>query len=371
VLRLDQVETDTDDIDIHLGNQRHPIFLLDRPGSHAAGFFAASTEADYLLKMQQLLKSKIEQGKRNQKRLDAELVALQRQLDHYSPLDDLEVQINAAEALDAVILATARQLPVLTEVISRLQETRAQLHRQEQAAAALGSLKSPPALKDITGLTLLMSELTDKTSQRHRETAWSAVLADLTPPPALDPTAALESLQVQIRATQTLHTAAQTQSSLLAPLTPPPATFEVEKVQELVRTYTDTLAQSAAWRQRRTILADAAEPPHLEDTDALEGFIVQLGREQARLASLGRATRFLAGLQPPPETAALPDLEHSLTALQQAAAQVSRQQAYLTGLTVQLEKKKTEIQTYLQETGVCPLCGSPLDLDHFLENRHA
>ena len=80
LLRLELVETDTGKLDIHLGNQREPIFLLDRPGSHAAGFFAASSEADYLLKMQQALKSRIDQANRDKKRLSQELTDLAKQL---------------------------------------------------------------------------------------------------------------------------------------------------------------------------------------------------------------------------------------------------------------------------------------------------
>ena len=51
LLRLGLVETESGEIDIHIGNQREPIFLLNSPGSHAASFFAASTEAEYLLRM--------------------------------------------------------------------------------------------------------------------------------------------------------------------------------------------------------------------------------------------------------------------------------------------------------------------------------
>ena len=127
LLRLEQVETDTENIDIHLGNQRQPIFLLDRPGSHAAGFFAASTEADYLLKMQQALKARIEQAKKDRKRLDAELAAMARQLGQYEPLDDLEVKISRAEAFYAAILETDRQLPHLEESIKQIQHRQAQL----------------------------------------------------------------------------------------------------------------------------------------------------------------------------------------------------------------------------------------------------
>jgi hypothetical protein len=49
LLRLDLAETETGTIDIHIGHQRYPIFLLDQTGSQAARFFAASTEAEYLL----------------------------------------------------------------------------------------------------------------------------------------------------------------------------------------------------------------------------------------------------------------------------------------------------------------------------------
>jgi DNA repair ATPase RecN len=90
LLRLDEVKTDAEDIDIHLGNQRQPIFLLDRPGSQAAAFFAASSEADYLLKMQQALKRRIDMAKASRKALDLEIDTLAGQLQGFEPLDDLE-----------------------------------------------------------------------------------------------------------------------------------------------------------------------------------------------------------------------------------------------------------------------------------------
>ena len=89
------------------------------------------------------------------------------------------------------------------------------------------------------------------------------------------------------------------------------------------------------------------------------------------LTACSRLTLFLAELQTPPETAPLLDLENSLGALRQGTAEISQQQSALAGLTEQLDQKKAEIQTYLQDTGLCPLCGSPLDLEHFLENQHA
>jgi DNA repair exonuclease SbcCD ATPase subunit len=93
-------------------------------------------------------------------------------------------------------------------------------------------------------------------------------------------------------------------------------------------------------------------------------------REQLRPASLRQVTCHLAKLQPPPEPVDLLDLENSLKALRQTTTEVSRQQSYLADLSGRLDHQTAEIQAYLQDTGSCPLCGSPLDLGHFLEHRH-
>ena len=370
LLRLELVDTDTGKLDIHLGNQREPIFLLDRPGSHAAGFFAASTEADYLLKMQQLLKSKIEQSKKDSKRLDSELVALERQLDYYKPLDDLEVQINQAEILYTAILETVRQLPLLEEIMSELLLAQAQLQVKEQAAAVLGLLENPPVLEDITGLSSVLAELTDKTEQCCLETDRAAVLINLTSPPALDLTAELESLLGEIWETQTQHTATQAHSRILAPLEPPPVIAEVEKLQDLIQNCNETLINIASLRKHQTVLAPVSEPPPLKETGYLEDLCVELRREQDRCDCLDMAVIVLAELQTPPETLALLDLEETLDALEQAAVELSRQEAQLATLKLQLERQQSEIQAYLQDAGLCPLCGSPLDLAHFLESWH-
>jgi exonuclease SbcC len=159
-----------------LGNQRQPIVLLDKPGSHAAGFFAASTEADYLLKMQQLLKIKIDQAKRDERILSLELTDLAEKLSDYEPLDDLGVKISQVEQLYSHILTTDRQLPLLEELISNLQEIQYHLLIEKHTSATLRELEDPPDLKDIAVLIQLLAELKDKTGQHRRQTALVAEL---------------------------------------------------------------------------------------------------------------------------------------------------------------------------------------------------
>ncbi len=370
LLRLEQVETDTDNLDIHLGNQRQPIFLLDRPGSHAAGFFAASTEADYLIKMQQALKRRIDLANATKKRLITELAAIAQQLEQYEPLDDLEDQIKLTEFLYADVIETKRQLPLLADIISQMLEAQTQLAVTEHSESFLSVLKSPPALQDITRLALILSELGDKTRLRRREASRTVVFTDLTSPPALAATAALEFLLAQSRATQNRYAGAKVKSGVLTDLTAPPVTAEVEELPGLIQTLTETMAKTEGLQGRQTILARQVVPPLLYEVSLLNDVVGELDRENDHYGRLQRLTHLMGRILPPPETIPVLALENSLTALMQGTTDFSRQQNHLAVLTGQLDQKKAEIQNYLLDTGLCPLCGSPLDLEHFLETRH-
>jgi DNA repair exonuclease SbcCD ATPase subunit len=35
-----------------------------------------------------------------------------------------------------------------------------------------------------------------------------------------------------------------------------------------------------------------------------------------------------------------------------------------------LKQKRAEVEELIRETGLCPLCGSPMDVSHFLEAVH-
>jgi DNA repair exonuclease SbcCD ATPase subunit len=370
LLRLDEVKTDAEDIDIHLGNQRQPIFLLDRPGSQAAAFFAASSEVDYLLKMQQALKRRIDVAKSTRKALDLEIATLASQLHDYEPLDDLESPLAEAEALYGAILTTAQHLPVFENLIHELREEQTQLHQEEVAAAVLEVLADPPGLAKITGLNLLLFEMTDKMRQHRLERARAAELNRLASPPDLKPVTPLEALIQRNQDTQRHYEVTQDRSRILADLVLPSTTVEVERLRVQLQSYQESWQELAALRHLQTALTPMTEPPKLEETAALEDLGRELRREQARQDRLDRSASCLNELQTPPETTGLQDLEASVNTLMQARAELSLLQADQEVLAVRLDEKQLEIQRYLQDTGACPLCGSPLDLEHFLENRH-
>ena len=145
LLRLGPVETESGDIDIHIGNQREPIFLLNSPGSQAAGFFAASSEAEYLLGMRQALKTRVDYAKTTRKVLASDCQNLEKALDRYQPLDGLEPELKQVEQTYAVISANQQSLPELSEFIGKLTEKKQTLGKQQQGAEIFSVARAPAA----------------------------------------------------------------------------------------------------------------------------------------------------------------------------------------------------------------------------------
>jgi len=79
----------------------------------------------------------------------------------------------------------------------------------------------------------------------------------------------------------------------------------------------------------------------------------------------------LAGLSAAPEVAPVSDLEELIGQTEGIMQALSRKQQERDSLEEALEQKRTEVEELIRETGICPLCGSSMDIAHFLEAVHA
>ena len=69
-----------DPFDIHFGEQKKPVFLLDESGSRAAKFFASSSDAEALIKMQILHRKNVRDASQRSNQLQKELKILDHRL---------------------------------------------------------------------------------------------------------------------------------------------------------------------------------------------------------------------------------------------------------------------------------------------------
>ena len=125
-LRLDEVasEDGKKSFDVHFADQKHPIFLLDGPGTDPAVFFAASSDAARLLQMQQAHRQNSRERKTERDRLAKERDSATRKAEALDPVVAINAELARAEMLYGQIHVADGQCTQLAQTISQQESTR-------------------------------------------------------------------------------------------------------------------------------------------------------------------------------------------------------------------------------------------------------
>jgi hypothetical protein len=328
LLRLDPVALETGEaVDVHLGNQRQPVFLLNQPGTVVAGFFAASSEAAHLIAMQNRLTDRTRKAKNESHRQQDRLAAIAARLDSLAPLPDLERRLAQADDLEAALADLGRDMPALEAVLARRQALCRRQSVLTRSGQILAGLAGPPALIPTAPLAETMTRHQALVRHRDRAGGRRTILAHLAAPPALAETASLAG-----------------------------------QVQDLER----FLREGRRGAARSTALARLAGPPVLTDTVGLAATVLRQQTTRAAAGRLSARSARLAALAEPPDIADLRPLAELGRALAGSLAALAAKQAELAARTTALDRAQARISTRLDELGACPLCGSRLSAADFL-----
>jgi hypothetical protein len=410
LLRLDLVETESGQIDIHIGNQRYPIFLLDQTGSQAASFFAASTEAEYLLKMQQALKTRTDRARSRRKELTEECAALEADLERYAPLSDLDEELQDAEGLHQSLTNLQRTLPVLESALHQLEATQKQFESKVGSAMILEPLAPPPVPQDTRGLETVLGNLEKTLMHRHRVETHTAAYEPLADPPVMHPIAplarlfealgntqsvlrdrrsegeALSGLQIspelhEIQAIETLAGAlllTHRQGRLLErlqkeldALPSPPQLGEVAPVERLIEQMESARRSAEFLFERGGVLQGLQEHPQLHDLKSIETLVAALREMNRKSGKLVSADLVLNELLPTPEVQPTISGELLLDRFGKLGAQLDANLREGEEIASAMASKRLEVEQLFHSAATCPLCGQPFQLDHFLEASHA
>lgn len=296
-LRLDLVAIETgDEIDVHLGNQREPIFLLNQPPSAAAAFFAASSESAHLLAMQNALKRRVLEARRDEAGLAARLEALESELDRLTPLPGIALRLDAARAGEEALGRLAAQVPALETALARLRDVAAERARLAARAQALGRAAPPPRPFPSAGLAGLLAERRNLAALRLAATLRGRTLAGLARPPEAFDAARLQGLLAGLALARRERECMAGRAALLEGARQAPAPFPTAGLADLLAGVKALAARRTRARQRADRLAGLADPPAPFDGKPLSGLLSGLREMSAqrraageRLAARGRA----------------------------------------------------------------------------------
>ena len=188
-----------DSFDIHFGEQKAPLFLLDQPESKTALFFASSSDAALLIQMQESYRRRLSEAKADEKRLSEHLRSVEAEIEALGPVDTLLPEIDSLEAKESSLRASEAQIAALGTALFRIEECKDRAVGLALRSELLSTLSPPPALEDERPLTGLVSEIIRRHEESARREALAEALRPLAPPPALEETRPLEEITAKLR----------------------------------------------------------------------------------------------------------------------------------------------------------------------------
>lgn len=234
-LRLDPVTLETgQDVDVHIGNQREPIFLLNMPPSAAAAFFAASTESAHLLAMQNLLKRRVQEARREEKALAGRIADLEQDLDSLAGLPHLALAVEQAGEQERALEEKRQQLPRLAELLDSLQSLSRNAARARERGTVLGKLTPPARPAEARDLARTIQEMAGVERSVRILSKRTQSLSGLVPLPDTAVTADLSRTTADLEDLQTRADRLQKRVRFLAGLQPSPTPRPVADLSGLV-----------------------------------------------------------------------------------------------------------------------------------------
>ena len=238
ILGLAKVACEKDQFDVHFGEQKSPVFLLNDPGKAAAQFFASSSDAIRLVEMQNRHKAKIRESKRDHARLTADKKRFASSIETLEPIKEIKARLAQCEINYKEIKQKSDEIQSTEILIKALTEVQLQLNQRTAIVESLNKLAPPPELVDTRPLEKLIAnrEIAERTFMRSAATATSLEL--LKSPPKIKDASALDGLIQKISFAQSQASLLKRKSKLLERLAPAPEIADRKPLHELLSAIT-------------------------------------------------------------------------------------------------------------------------------------
>lgn len=330
-LRLAPVEFEDKDFEPHFGDQKSPIFLINRPPSQIAQFFSTTSDAEKLVAMQRL-----HQKQRSESQTQSKLLAQKNE----------SIQLTLF-ALDGI--------PKLESELKGL----------ELEAVSIESLGN-----EIANLERLIRTCAELTLEKQFESHRATCLEKLLPAPAIHATQQLQSKVAEWQTTETnrcfFGEAALTLSSLVV-------VPKLEDETPLVTMTTD-LANAASKREhcdaQLQVHADLTAPSKFTATDGLQSLVDGIRQLEQDHRRLNTAVAILKPLCSPPPIPDSSPLRESVAVLEKTTQQFAHNQTMLDAINDSIAAFESDSQMWLQSAPTCDICGAKLTAESIRFKMH-
>jgi hypothetical protein len=362
VLRLPKVEADGNrEFDVHFGEQKSPVFLLDKPGSHAAQFFASSSDAASLVEMQKRHQQKMVDARRERIQMQARADKLATDLAVLAATDQIEIGVRQVESQHEELGRLASSIGQLTEDVRSLDQTIALLDHHQSEATALQALLLPPTLENPQPLEDTIGGLAHTKLDVERQSARAVSLSALQICPDTTEERPLADLVRDLQSAQLVSQRVDAECVAICELVLPPIMVEIETRRMTaaeIGMLTRTVASS---EQQVAILRPLTSAPELDDDISLTQDVKALMRAAAALKRTEAVHSQLAVLIAAPDMADTREIEETIRNLDGAAATTASHKQDLEQAEQALLGAEHLLRMWAEQQQLCPTCGNPLD----------
>ncbi|MDA8120230.1 MAG: AAA family ATPase [Gammaproteobacteria bacterium] len=312
-----------DGLDVQIGNQKNPVFLLDEPDTKRASILSIGREAGLLDAIRRLWKQRMDADRKTIREGEVSLARIRAIQERVIPLlQDAKSRLQDAQESLSTIQKMDESVQRLTPLTERLEGGAHHQDRAMRLRAARAQMPAPPAPVQTAFLARTVEDL-DR---------WAARLArlrniptDRPTPPTLPPVAEVSGLVHRLTTIGTRLLALQRVATVERPVAPVlPDAQAIIAMGKRLRRYQEQAARYARL---------ATRPRPVAPTIAPTGPLEQVLKRTQDLSEQGRA-------------------------LQEAARTALRDR----------QAAEAEMQRLKDEYEVCPLCGTAFAEGHTMED---
>ncbi|MFP3982131.1 MAG: AAA family ATPase [Desulfurivibrionaceae bacterium] len=327
LLRLPRVEAENETFDIHFGEQKDPIFLLNTSPGKRAAFFASSSDTIKLIEMQGLHKRRVQDAKGREGRLVREEERYKKRLEKLAPVEVINDRLNTLEADYKALDQRLAGIAELGRIIGDLAGAGQQVRRWQDVLGTIEGLPQPPVLEDSVSLAETLRKM--------------------------------EKIRISI-----LHR--KEQSRILSSLTGPPEIFDTPGLRDMLVRLRKYSLEISREEERTSVLENCPQPPVMEDPGALSELIRKMAEAGQEVRSQAEVESCLSVLEQPPELFDVSGLRDYLAIRDKAEKDRRNRQAEFAKAKQEVKQAEKDFREFIDRTGICPTCGQDMDFNRLL-----
>lgn len=259
-LRLASIEFEDKDFEPHFGDQKSPIFLINRPPSQIAQFFSTTSDAEKLVAMQRLHQRQRSDAQTQSKLGSDRNQTVLRSIDALATIPELEYELGSLEQEAMFISDRTREIADLESLIGAFAGLLWDQHLEDLSLDCLRRLPAVPPMHATEVLENLVDQWSGSHENEIRYRAACGVLFPLTMPPSLKDEQRLTETNISIATTMSKHGYWKGQLAALEQLTPPVQSHNIDGLRSVVLSFEQSQRDAARSQALLAIVKSLVAP---------------------------------------------------------------------------------------------------------------